>query len=245
MLGEASASSEPCKSSFNDPSLRQDDKTLGCIRALDDFQFPASDQGDGSRGRLALVAAVGEDLLDECEKSAGFGKNRQRPIPVLDAGGLDLTDQDHAQSIDDDMPLDAFDFLAGVIADGIDFSPAAFRALDALAVDDRGGGACLLSRQFPHLDEQREVNVVQRAIPFPQLEVVMDRAARRQILRQEAPLASRGKNIKDGVHNLAYNHLAAAAVTLFRRDERRDQRPFGIRHITRIAKSLSLVMLAI
>src|SRR3954447_10372816 len=110
MLGKASASSEPCKSSFNDPSLRQDDKTLGCIRALDDFQFPVSDQGDGGRGRLTLVAAVGKDLPDEWKETPGFGKNRQRPIPVLDAGGLDLTDQDHAQGIDDDMPLDAFDF---------------------------------------------------------------------------------------------------------------------------------------
>src|SRR3954464_612380 len=120
------------------------------------------------------------------------------------------------------MPLDALDLLSRIIADRIDVSPAAFRALDALAVDDRGGGACLLSRQFPHLDEQGEMKSIQRAIPVPQLEVVMDRAARRQILRQSAPLAARGKQVKDAVHNLPDIHRAMTAGTLFRRDQRFD-----------------------
>ena len=158
---------------------------------------------------------------------------------------MDLTDQQHAQGVDDDMPLDAFDLLSRVIADRIDVSPAAFRALDALAVDDRGGGACFFSRQFSHLDEQSEVKSLQRAIPVPQLEVVMDRAARRQILRQSAPLASRGKQVKDAVHNLTDIHPAMPARTLLRRDQRFDQRPFGIRHIARIPEPLSLVKLAI
>jgi hypothetical protein len=96
MLGEASASSEPCESSFNDPSLRQDDKTLGGVGALDDVELPVSDQSDSVRGRLALVTTVSEDLPDEGKEPTGFDKNRQRSIPVLDAGGLDLTDQDHA-----------------------------------------------------------------------------------------------------------------------------------------------------
>src|SRR3954470_21003102 len=121
------------------------------------------------------------------------------------------------------MPLDALDLLSRVIADGMDVSPAAFRALDALAVDDRGGGACFFSRQFPHLDEQGEVKSLQRAIPFPQLEVVMDRAARRKILRQSAPLAPRRKQVEDAVHNLPDSHLAMPTRTLLRRDQRFDQ----------------------
>ena len=49
----------------NDPPLWQDDKTFGCVGALDDFQFPAPDQSDRGCRRLPLITAVGEDLVDE------------------------------------------------------------------------------------------------------------------------------------------------------------------------------------
>lgn len=112
---------------FVDPALRQDDKTFGGVGALDDFQFPGPDPGGGRC--LALVGALGKDLLDEGKEAAHPGQDRERAIAVLDTGGLDLADQQHAQGVDGDMPLDALDLLARVVPGRIQISPAALLTL--------------------------------------------------------------------------------------------------------------------
>src|SRR5271165_3277984 len=68
-------------------------------------------------------------------------------------------------------------------------APPFFRALDALAVDDRGGRARLASGGFPALDVERLVDALERAVPTPKVEVIVEGRARRQILRDGAPLA--------------------------------------------------------
>src|ERR1700674_5010810 len=68
----------------------------------------------------------------------------------------------------------------------------------------------------------------------------MRRALRRQVLGQCLPLATRREHVEDCVENLANIHLAPTAAALGWRDHRLNQRPFGIRQVTRISQTTPL-----
>ena len=65
-----------------------------------------------------------------------------------------------------------------------------FRAFHALAVDDGGGRTGLPLRSFATLLIKRVVDSFQCAVIGPQIEVVVDRAFRRQVFRDRAPLTA-------------------------------------------------------
>ena len=78
-----------------------------------------------------LVAAVGVELEEKWE-GAEQGRNHQRPaVPVLDVSGVHERVRQKALGIDQDMPLLAFDLLAGVVARRVDRRPP-FSALFTL-----------------------------------------------------------------------------------------------------------------
>ena len=79
-----------------------------------------------------------------------------------------------------------------------------------------------------------------RAPNVPKHEVRMRRALRRQVLGQRLPLATRREHVEDCVENLANIHLAPTAAALGWRDHRLNQRPFGIRQVTRISQTTPL-----
>src|ERR1700686_2308511 len=83
------------------------------------------------------------------------------------------------------------------------------------------------------------MNPLQRAVPTPQVEIVVDRAFRRQVLRQCAPLAPGRQGVEDAVQHLAHIDRALAPAALGGRDQRRDQGPFRIAQIARIAQALA------
>ena len=57
----------------------------------------------------------------------------------------------------------------------------------ALAVDDGRGRAGLPACLVPNRDRKDVMDAAERAVPVPQVEVLPDRAARRQVLRQRLP----------------------------------------------------------
>ena len=110
----------------------------------------------------------------------------------------------------------------------------------ALTVDDRGGWAGFTALALARGDVERVVGALQRSVPIPQHEVRMRRALRRQVLGQRLPLATRREHVEDCVENLANIHLAPTAAALGWRDHRLNQRPFGIRQVTRISQTTPL-----
>ena len=74
-------------------------------------------------------------------------------------------------------------------------TPPFFSAFDALAVDDRSSGTCLPLFLFSALHVELMMNALQRAVPTPQIEVVEQRATRRKVFRDRAPLTARAQNI--------------------------------------------------
>ena len=98
--------------------------------------------------------------------------------------------QQQSQSIDENVALLALDQLAAIKPVRINAVPPFFRALHTLAVDDAGGGTGLAFRLLAAFDVERVVDVLQRAVVAPPTKVVIHRAARWQVLRDIAPLAS-------------------------------------------------------
>lgn len=70
-----------------------------------------------------------------------------------------------------------------------------FGALDALAVDDRGCRARLALGLLSTLDIKRVMDAVERSVPFPEVEIAVDCALWRQVLRDRAPLAAGAEHI--------------------------------------------------
>src|SRR5271165_7337421 len=101
-----------------------------------------------------------------------------------------MHDRVHQQplGIDEDVPLLALDLLARIVAGRIDASPP-FSALLTLWLSmmaavglARGGLAtpCV----------KRIMDAIERAVPAPQIEIIVDRRARRQVLGDRPPLAA-------------------------------------------------------
>src|SRR5271169_7126780 len=87
-----------------------------------------------------------------------------------------------------------------------------FRALDALAVDDRGGRACFARRGFPALQVERLADALERSAPTPKIEVIVERRARWQVLRDGAPLAVGAEDVHEAVDDLAHVDMTSIAA---------------------------------
>ena len=113
------------------------------------------------------------------------------------------------------------------------------RCLGALTVDDCRARACLAARLLAHRDVKRIVDALQRAVPIPQLEIMVHRALRWKIFGQRLPLAAGPQQVEEAVDDLAHVGIPRPSTTSCRWDHRRHQRPFFIGEITRITQILT------
>src|ERR1051326_3461019 len=95
------------------------------------------------------------------------------------------------------MPLAAFDALGRVVAD----LPAMRVGLDALAVQDRGGGLAALAFLRAHFGSEQIVEDFPNAIPGPFPKHVVDRFPRRKVDGQEPPGNAALEDIENSVYN--------------------------------------------
>ena len=103
-------------------------------------------------------------------------------------------------------------------------------------IDEGGGRACFARRGFPALRVERLVNSLKRSVPTPKIEVIVERRARRQVLRDGAPLAAGAEDVHEAVDDLAHLDMTSIAAALSRRNQRLDMRPFGVGQIARVAE---------
>jgi len=85
----------------------------------------------------------------------------------------------------------------------------------------------------------------QRAVPVPALKVFVQRAARRQVTRDRAPLAARAENVEQALQYSAFIDRAFVPAALRGRDQRRNQRPLRIGQVARIAQLAAIVVRAV
>jgi hypothetical protein len=127
---QAAVAPEPGEGSLDDPAPAYDLEPAFLVRALDDLQ--GNPLGGQIGGKLvSAVAAIRKDVLDEGKQAAGFLDKVRGAVPVLDAGRDRLDAKQQSYCIDNRVALDAFDFLARIVTNGIPSSPpfsAAFTA---------------------------------------------------------------------------------------------------------------------
>jgi hypothetical protein len=123
VFAQPSAASEPAESPLNDPAFRQNLEALCRVAALDDLKRRPGGPVDGGGGPGALIAAVGYDGIQKRELSLHLFQHRDAAIPVLNIGRRDIETDHQTKRIDRRMTLDAFDFFACIIANGINFRP--------------------------------------------------------------------------------------------------------------------------
>jgi hypothetical protein len=73
---------------------------------------------------------------------------------------------------------------------------------------------------------------VERSVVAPQIQIVEECTARREVLWDRTPLAPRAQYVHNPIHDFAHIHPALVAATLGWWDQWSDASPFIIRQIT-------------
>ena len=85
------------------------------------------------------------------------------------------------------------------------------------------------------------MDVIQRSVVAPSIEIVMDRAAWGKILRDVTLLAARSKDVHKAIHDLADVDRPFVAAGFGRRDQRFNFGPLLGRQIMSVAQSATVV----
>ena len=237
VFGETAVATEPGKGALHHPTPGQDLEARHVVASLDDLQRPLADLFQRLAEFRSGVGAIGEDVAQPGEGPSDRGEQRRRAVAVLDMGGVNHAGDEPPAGVGEDMALAPLNQLAGVEP----ARAAAFRGFHRLAVDHTGGRAGLSALGPPRAHEQLVVDPVQRRLGAPSVEVLLDRALRRKVLRQHPPLATRARHVQDRVHHLAQVRRSRASQPFAWRQQRADHAPLRLGKIACIAQPLALI----
>jgi len=151
--------------------------------------MPANDLNSDGRGvsnSVGGVRAVGESTLDEWERFARGYLQRHRAVTVLDRGSVGLEHESATIGVDQRMTLTPIHLLASIVA----ARTACLGGLDALAVEHRGGGACLPTRSFAVARQEMVVDRLEHAFVAQTHEPSVNRRTRGEAVWYHAPRAA-------------------------------------------------------
>ena len=116
---------------------------------------------------LTGITCVGEDVTQPWKAVANGPQHIDRPVAVLDIGGMNEDEDQEAAGVGQDMALAAFHLLARVIAR----YSAAFRGFHALAVDHSGAGLAFAPLNLAQVYHQHRVDAIEKSAAPPGVEV--------------------------------------------------------------------------
>ena len=114
-----------------------------------------------------------------------------------------------------------------------------------MAIDHSGGRTGFAANRFAAFYIKLMINEIERAIPTPQVEIIVQRRAGRQVFRDGPPLTTGGENIHQAVHNLAHDHCAFVAAAPAWWDQRFYQFPFVVGEVAGIAQMAAVIPRAV
>src|SRR4029077_19386125 len=114
-----------------------------------------------------------------------------------------------------------------------------------LAIDNAGSRTGLGFVLLAAFDVERVMDFLQRAVVAPPGEVVMHRAARRQVFRNIAPLTSSAQHVHQAVDHLTHINRPLAAAALGGRQQRPDMLPFRVGQVARVTQLVTVVERAV
>jgi hypothetical protein len=89
IFGQPSAAIEPGDGAFDDPAFGHDLEADRVLGALDDFNLERGENLHHGVGELrSLIAAIGEQLLQEWEHAEQGRQNKNAAIAILDVGRM-------------------------------------------------------------------------------------------------------------------------------------------------------------
>jgi hypothetical protein len=124
IFAQAPVAIEPAKRAFHDPALWDYDEPFDAVAVFGDLQADRSlrPQGPNPVHQRSGIGSICPDVPEPPILVAEDVEERFRPIAVLDAGSRHHHRQDQPESIDEDMPLAAFDLFAGIVPTDPPFS---------------------------------------------------------------------------------------------------------------------------
>src|SRR6185436_1023217 len=113
----------------------------------------------------------------------------------------------------------------------------AFGCLHTLAVNDARCGTGLAAFQFTRTHDQEMVEGLPQAAVPPSVEVALHRGPWWKVLGEHPPLAPAGRHEQNSIHDRAQIDRARPSSRSSWWQKRRNDRPFPIRHVARIAST--------
>ena len=137
VLAQTTIAAKPSEGSLDDPTFGQNLEASDIVAAFDDLQNPVAhvscplDQFSG-------VSPIGPNPFQSGELPNQVGQHQLGPVAVLDIGRMHHDHQKQAQRVYNDVPLAAFDLLAGIVAACPPFSTVFTDWLSMIAAEGLG-----------------------------------------------------------------------------------------------------------
>jgi hypothetical protein len=183
ILGETSASAEPSKCSFNNPSSRQKLEAFDALGPLDDLDGPRTAVRERIEKLFPTIDPVGKDVAQPWELHPYLLQQRYRAMAVLDVGRMNMNPEKEAIGIGHNMPLAAVDAFPRVVA----ARPAGLRGRRTLAVDPCCRRLRRASERFSRPPDKNADDPLPPTHIPPRIKIALHRRIRRELLRQRPP----------------------------------------------------------
>src|SRR5579884_1623072 len=163
VLAQPAITHEPTERPLHHPTPGQHRETYCPLHPTYYLQHPAIKDPDTPGRLLASIASIRPNLLQTWKAFPGLVQHRFATILILDVGRMDHAGDNHAQDIDQHMPLAAVDFLTAIVAP----FAAALRSFDRLAVEDGCGRRRFLAGLASNRRMQRVVDTQPQVVATP------------------------------------------------------------------------------
>src|ERR1700747_1120216 len=240
VFGEAAISPEPRQGSLDDPASWFRLEGANRLAARDDLDRPFAELGDGIEELGTAVDAIGEEMPEGWKRTADGLEQGHRAMVVLDVGRMDLDGQQPTFGVGHQVTLAPLYSLGRIKPTWT----ATFRGLDALAVDDAGGGSGLASDRAAGAPDEHPVDATPQPYVAPRVEVILDARERWEVFGQGAPLASGGEDIKDRVEHRAKVNLARSPDLSGLGKQWRNQLPLLVGEVTCVTQAVAAILFA-
>ena len=189
---------------------------------------------------LGGIGRIGEGTLDERKAATRGLQQRHGAVAILNRGGMDLQHQWPPIRVHHGVPLAAHHLLAGIIT----ARTASLGGLDALAVDGGSTRAGLTSDALAVEHHQSVGNGLPHMTASPGREPAVDRLPGRETGRQHPPRNAAAQHVEDGIDDLAHWPLRRSPDRCWRRQQRFQHGPFGVRQVTGEAEPVAHMLRA-
>src|SRR6202043_2407931 len=200
ILCQSATATDPCESTFDDPSAWQNFKALRRVGTFDDFYRPFPDTLQSLAQFISGIATIGKDMAEPGIARTDRSKDAQGAIAILNAGFVHDEPDHVALGVGDDVALAALDLLSCIKAPWA----TAFRGFHRLAVNHSGRRARLSASRLARRHDERVVQRGEDSTARPRVEIPLHRRVGWEVLGQLPPLATGGRNVEDRIYHRSH-----------------------------------------